>query len=181
MKITKLLSICVCCVLVAPAIWGQAANGPSKPEILGYLDPHTGAFRPVPQASEDIVDATFTTFTGTITVTLTITVKSTGLTSFSCTADVGVLDQISSTPRDYTESGTAAATGTGTTRTCKVTIPYAWALGTQASDTMTTSYTVFATGGTGSAAQRISGLSPLDSRKVPANGATTALTANVTI
>jgi hypothetical protein len=183
MKITKLLLICLCCLLVAPAVVGQAAKTPTKPGILGYLDPQTGAFRPVPQASDDDDAETkaLTTFTGTITVTFTVTVKSTGLTTYWCSAEVSVLDQLTTSARSYSESGTAAATGTGTTRTCKVTIPYAWALGTQASDTMTTTYVVFGTAGTGSVTQRTTGLSPLDSRKVPANGATTALTANVTI
>lgn len=181
MRITKLLLlICICCVMFAPTVWSQTANSPAKYGILGYLDPHTGAFRPVPSATEEGPDpAALTTFGGTITVTLTITVKSTGLTSFSCTAEVSMLDDISVSARGYSESATAAATGSGTTRTCKLTIPYSWALATQASDSMTTSYVVFGTATAGT--QRSSGLSPLDSRKVPANGGTTALTANVTL
>ena len=184
MKITHLLLICMCCVMVAPAAWGQAANNAVKPGILGYLDPKTGAFRPVPSSIDEIADpASFTTFGGTITLTLTITVKSTALTVFSCTAEVSVEDNITASPRGYSESATATATGTGTTRTCKMTIPYAWALATHASDMMTTSYIVFGSGAstTGADTQRTSGLSPLDTRLVPANGATTALTAAVTI
>jgi hypothetical protein len=182
MKITKLLLICMCCVMVVPAVWGQTANSPTKPGILGYLDPHTGAFRPVPSATDDSVEAgALTTFGGTITVTLTITVKSTTLTVFTCTAEVSVEDEITTTPRGYGESATATATGTGATRTCKLTIPYSWALGTQASDSMSITYIAFgsttATGG----AQRTSSLSPLSTVKVPANGATTALTAAVTL
>lgn len=180
MRIVKLLCICLCCLIVAPAVWGQSANSQNKAGILGYLDPHTGAFRPVPSASDDQIDfATFTTFGGTITVTLTITVKSTGLTNFSCTAETSVTDAITTTPRGYSESATAAATGTGATRTCKLTIPYSWSLATQASDSMTTSY-VFGSSST-TVSQRTTGLSPLDTRKVPASGATTALTAAVTI
>jgi hypothetical protein len=185
MKITKLLLICMCCVMVAPAVWGQAANNAAKPGILGYLDPKTGAFRPVPSATDEIVDpATFTTFGGTITVTLTITVKSTTLTVFTCEAEVGVNDNTSSgVPRSYSESATATATGTGTTRTCKLTIPYAWALATHANDMMTTSYFAFGSGTstTGADTSRSSSLFYLDSRLVPANGATTALTAAVTL
>jgi len=182
MRITKLLLICIWCIMVAPAVWGQTANGP-KPGILGYLDPHTGAFRPVPSATEESPDpAALTTVGGTITVTLTITVKSTVLAKFSCTAEVSMLDDITVSPRGYSESATAAATGSGTTRTCVLTIPYSWALATQASDSMTTSYGVFGIGSGGNAGtQRTSGLSPLDSRKVPANGGTTTLTAAVTL
>jgi hypothetical protein len=184
MKFTNLFLICMCCVMVAPAAWGQAANNAAKPGILGYLDPKTGAFRPVPAATDEIVDpAAFTTFTGTITVTLTITVKSTTLTVFTCTAEVSVEDNITNGPRNYSESATATATGTGTTRTCKLTIPYAWSLATHANDMMSTSYVAFGSGAstTGADTSRSSSLFPLDTRLVPANGATTALTAAVTL
>jgi hypothetical protein len=184
MKITKLLLICMCCVMVAPAVWGQAANSAAKPGILGYLDPKTGAFRPVPLVTDEVAEpTTFTTYTGTITVTLTITVKSTSLTVFNCSAEVSNEDNISVSPRGYSESATATATGTGTTRTCKMTIPYSWSLATHSSDSMTTSYIVFGSGTstTGADTQRTSGLSPLDTRLVPANGAATNLSAAVTL
>ena len=179
MRITKLFLICLCCVMVAPAVWGQTENGPAKPGILGFLDPRTGAFRPVPSGAEESPDA-LTTFTGTITVTLTITLKTAGLTNITCSEEVSVLDAAATSPRFYAESNSVAATGTGTTRTCKLSIPYAWALATQASDNMSTSYVVFGSTSTGPPT-RSSTLSPLDTRKVPANGATTALTANVTL
>jgi hypothetical protein len=181
MRITKLLLICLCCVMVAPAGWGQTANGPAKPGILGYLDPQTGAFRPVPSATEESPDAyALTTFTGTITVTITITLKTAGLTNITCSEEVSVLDAVQTSARFFGESNTVAATGTGGTRTCKLSIPYAWALATQSSDSMSTSYAVFGSTGTGPP-QRTSSLSPLDTRKVPANGTTTALTAAVTL
>jgi hypothetical protein len=182
MRITKLLLICMCCVMVAPSVWSQTANGPSKPGILGYLDPQTGAFRPVPSAAEEGPEAAaLTTFTGTITVTLTITLKTTGLTNIICAEEVSVIDAITTGPRFFGESNSVAATGTGTTRTCKLSIPYAWALATQASDNMTTGYSVVGSTGTTGLPQRTSTHSPLDTRKVPANGATTALTAAVTL
>src|SRR5258708_17580620 len=142
MRITKLLLICMCCVMVAPAVWGQTANSQAKPGILGYLDPRTGAFRPVPSAAEEGPDAAaLTTFTGTVTVTLTITLKTTGLTNITCSEDVSVSDGITTvSARFFGESNAVAATGTGTTRTCKLSIPYAWALTTKSSDNMTTSY-----------------------------------------
>ncbi len=146
MRMTKLLMILICCLAVAtPATWGQAANSQARSGILGYLDPHTGAFRPLPAAvpqDEELPAATL--FTGTVTVTITITVKTTALTSFTCSAEVSVLDG-STSFTSYAETDTVAATGTGSTRTCKLSIPY-----------------------------------PLDTRKVPANGTITALTAAVT-
>ena len=179
MRITTLFVVCLCCLVAAPAVWGQAPNTSAKPGILGYLDPQTGAFRPIPQvAAEDVELPAVTTLTGTITVTLTITLKTTGLTNVTCSADTIVVDNLTVT---YTESNTVAATGTGSTKTCKLTIPYSWALATQSSDNMSTSYTVFGSTGTSGLPQRTAGRSPLDTRKVPSNGTTTALTAPVTI
>ena len=165
--------------MVAPAVWGQTENGPAKPGILGFLDPRTGAFRPVPAGAEESPDA-LTTFTGTITVTLTITLKTTTLTNITCLEEVSVVDAATTSPRFLAESDTVVATGTGTTRTCKLSIPYAWALATQSSDNMNTSHSVFGAASSGPP-QRSSSLSPLDTRKVPTSGTTTALTAAVTL
>jgi len=183
MRITKLFLICVCCVVVTPAVWGQAASAPVRPGILGYLDPHTGAFRPVPSAVEDGAEAAaLATFGGSITVTLTITVKSTGITTVTCSAGVSVEDAITTgVPRIFEESNVVAATGTGSARKCVLTIPYSWSLASQSSDSMSTTYTVSGSAASNGLPQRSSTLSPLDTRKVPINGTITALTANVTI
>jgi hypothetical protein len=181
MKIAKVFLICLCCVIAVPALWGQTTKAPAKSGILGYLDPYSGAFRPVPPAAEESDPAALTTFTGTITVTLTITVKTPGLTNISCQATTSVLDNAETSPRNINENANATATGSGNTRTCKVTIPYAWGLATQSSDSMTISYFVNGNTGTLGGIERSSNLFPLDTRKVPASGATTALTAAVTL
>jgi hypothetical protein len=181
MKITHVLLLCLCCVMVVPAVCAQTAKSSSRTGILGYLDPATGAFRPVPAVADDgTPPATVTTFGGTITVTFTITVKSTNLTSFTCSVNASVIDDPGASERIYDESSTATATGSGATRTCKASIPYSWALATQSTDSMSITYIVFGSA-TSPVAQRTSGLSPLDTTKVPANGATTALTADVTM
>ena|ERR1700681_3742988 len=179
MRITKLLLVCMCFVMIAPAVWGQTANGPAKPGILGFLDPNTGAFRPVPSAGADGPEA-LTTFTGTINLTITVTLKTTTLTNVTCSESVFVFDAATTSPRYFSEGNSVAATGTGNTRTCTLSIPYSWALATQPNDTMTTGYTVGGAKGTGLPI-RSSTLSPLDTRSVPANGTTTALTAAVTL
>jgi hypothetical protein len=182
MSIAKLLLICMCCLVVAPAVWAQTANSQARPGILGYLDPHTGAFRPVPAVAEESAEApAAATFTGTVNLTITITLKTTALTNITCTEEVSVLDAITTGARVFGETNTVAATGTGTTRTCALSIPYSWSLTTQPSDNVTTSYAVFGTKGTTGLPQRTSSLSPLDTRKVPANGGTIALTAAVTL
>ena len=181
MRITKLLLICMCCVMVAPAVWAQTANSQAKPGILGFLDPHTGAFRPVPAVAEESLNApAATTFTGTINLTITVTLKTTGLTNIICSEEVSVFDGTTS-PTVFAESDSVAATGTGSTRTCTLSIPYSWGLTSQASDNMSTGYVVGGTTGTTGVPSRSSTRSPLDVRKVPANGAITNLTAAVTL
>src|SRR3981081_895033 len=137
----------MCGVMVAPAVWAQTANSQAQPGILGYLDPHTGAFRPVPAVAEDSLAPAAATFTGTINLTITVTLKTTGLTNIICSEEVSVPDGTTSFS-SFAESNTVAATGTGTTRTCKLSIPYSWLLTNQASDNMSTSYTVVGSTGT---------------------------------
>jgi hypothetical protein len=112
-------------------------------------------------------------------VTITVTLKTTAITNVTCSQQLSVVDGTSS-PRFFAESNSVAGTGTGTTRTCNLSIPYSWGLATQPSDMMTTSYSVVGTKGTG-LPMRSSTLSPLDTRSVPANGTTTNLTAAVTL
>ena len=186
MRITKLLLICICCFLAVSTVWGQSANSQARPGILGYLDPHTGAFRPIAPPVDDaaVEPPAPTVFGGTINITITITVKSAGMTNVICSAGVTVFDGPITTlnPRVLDESNTVAATGTGATRTCKLSIPYSWGLLNQATDMMSTIYTVGgAASTTGAPPARSSGLSPLDTRKVPANVTITTLTAAVKI
>jgi len=175
MTTAKRVSICVCCILAASAVWAQSASGTARSGILGYLDPQTGAFRPVPQVQET-PDVALTTAGGTFVVTLTITVKSLALSSILCSVDVSVSDA-----HTYFETASVKATGTGATRTCKITIPYSWQLVTPASDTVTISYGIAATGTNPLTRGSTSSIFLLPPLKVPANGATTNETAAGTI
>jgi hypothetical protein len=85
-----------------------------------------------------------------------------------------VVDALTSSPRSHGESATAAATGSGTTRTCKVTRPYAWALANPSQrqyDDQLLRYWGWFSFRAGSEEQYSLSLSLLDTRKVPANGA----------
>jgi hypothetical protein len=183
MRISKVLLICMCCLIAVPTLWGQAANSQANHEILGFLDPQTGAFRLLPAVDNSVEPPAITTFTGTVTLTITITLSTTGLTNVGCTMNVSTTDGLTTgSPRSFIETDTVLATGTGGTRTCKLSIPYSWGLATQSSDSMTTGYTVTgAASTTGAPPARSTSLSPDDSRKVPSSGTTTALTANATI
>jgi hypothetical protein len=176
MRISKLLLICLCCLLAVPALWGQAANSQAHQGVLGYLDPQTGAFRPIAPPAEDTVEPPATsTFTGTITVTITVTIKTAGITSVNCSIGTSVQD--TGALHFYSESASVAGTGSPTKK-CVATINYAWLLTTGNSDVMSTIYSVI---GTGTGGTRSSTLSTLDSRKVPSTGTTTSLTASVTL
>ena len=181
MRLTMVFLLSVCFLGAAIPAWGQAVNSSTKPGVLGYLDPRTGAFRPVlPPAIDDGAEVpAATTVTGTVTLTITITVKTTGLTNFICGADISTVEGTIS-PTIYEEGDSVTATGSGSTRTCKLSIPYSWTLTSAATDMMTTGYFVTATAGATGNPTRTSTRSLLDSRKVPANGATTPLTASVT-
>jgi len=183
MKISKLWLICISCFLIVLAANGQSGSSQTGSGIPGYLNPRTRSFRPLPQAADNAVEPpALTTFTGTVKLTITITVKSTGITNLKCAAIVDAEDNLLLGSRSFSELDFVAATGTGTTRTCTLSVPYSWGLATQSSDTMMTSYEV---GNnlllTATPPARTSLLVPLDSRKVPANGTITTLTANVTI
>jgi hypothetical protein len=120
-------------------------------------------------------------FTGTISVTITVTLKTTTITNVTCQIATSTADSTTTVPVSYDESDSVTATGTGATRTCKLAINYSWSLATQPNDSMTTSYTVIGTTGTAGANTRTTSRYPLDTRKVPASGATTTLTAAVTL
>ena len=181
MQVAKLFLTCLCCLTLALASWGQSPKPAARSGILGYLDPQTGAFRPVPSGTELAPDpSTHTTFGGTITLTLTVTLKTTSISTVSCTANVEVLDDEDVSSRAYLESAGAAGTGSGATRTCTVSVPYSWVLATQGSDMMRISYFVFGNSST-LGISRNSQLSPLETIKVPANGAITAISAAVTL
>lgn len=188
MRISKLLFTCMCWLLGVAAVWGQAANsqsanGQGKPGILGHYDPQTRIFRPLPQARDSAVEPlVLTTFTGTINVTFTITLKSSSISNPACIVFMDVQDAATtSSLRRLTEIGIVASTGSGSTRTCTVSIPYSWGLATQSSDMMQTSYEITALPlGAAKPPDRTSILIRLDNRKVPANGTITTLTASVT-
>jgi hypothetical protein len=185
MRPAKILSITVCFVALTQSVWAQKA----KSSVPGYVDPRTGTYRLLLPTEEmvDLAAATAAT-TGTFTTSFTITVKSTLPTTdnLACTVDIQVVDGASATNplgRIFTEGDSVAATGTGATRTCTVSIPYSWTLTTAATDMVQLSYTVNAPGtvtATNQLPNRITSLRPFAAIKVPANGATTTQTVAVT-
>jgi hypothetical protein len=184
MKISRIALVLACFIGLSQSAWSQKPSEATSHGILGYLDPQTGAFRPLAQTpatpeSEDALAAA--PAFGSLVFNITITVKSTNLGSdtIGCGANASVFE---ATGQSIEESAFVAATGTGATRTCKVTIPYSWPLSTPTTDSITLGIDVGAAASSSSLASPIrSHTRSLPPIKVPLGGATTTFTVAVTI
>jgi hypothetical protein len=153
MSTAKRLLICLGCILAASAAWAQ---------------------------TEENSDATSAT-TGTVAITLTVTVETAGVKAVYCSGIVGINDGALTALTVYEVSTTVAATGSGATRTCDISVPYSFVLATPTSDGLTVSYTISApTGAT--PLGRTLGATPIKTIKpLPKSGSTTNLAAAATI
>jgi hypothetical protein len=184
MRIAKSILVCVCLLGLVQPVWSQKANEPAKPGILGYLDPNTGAFRPLVQnpVEDEEVEPALAPTTGTFVFNFTITIasKNLGVDTIVCTASASTFEATGLF--SATETASVKATVTGSTGKCTVTIPYSWPLKTAASDTVTLNYTVNAVPPAASAGEIARGsFQSLPTIKVPATGATTTETISSTI
>jgi hypothetical protein len=113
----------------------QTANQSRSSKVFGYQD-RTGTFHPL-RNSADIVDpaAATTTFTGTVEVTVAITLKTPLATGgqVACSVEADATSSGSSGGVDYDEHATKLATVSGSTATCKVSIPFSWLMFTASS------------------------------------------------
>ncbi|HTX77333.1 MAG TPA: hypothetical protein VMD29_14075 [Terracidiphilus sp.] len=164
---------------------------PSHQKTVGYQD-EQGVFHPFNQAVPDTVAKT--DYTGTLDVTIHITVKSTFKTGtiIACGTEALVSSYSETNPLaglSYEEWDYAEATGSGTSYTCTLKIPYSWSLlspGTGVANSMSATYEVLALAPSGSIFSTGNGLrytaGPLaTSASIPAIGATTSYTINATI
>jgi hypothetical protein len=190
MRIAKSILVCVCLLGLAQPVWSQKPNETAKPTpgILGYLDPKTGAFRPLVQnpVEDEEVEPALAPTTGTLVFNFTITIASKNLagdtiicsayasTSEFSSAGVGV---------SANETASVKATVTGSTAKCSVTIPYSWPLKTASTDTVSLNYIVEAVNTSTTAAGELARSSSqnLPTIKVPKTGATTTETIASTI
>ncbi len=143
MRIAKSILVCVCLLGLAQPVWSQKGNEAAKPTpgILGYLDPKTGAFRPLVQnpVEDEEVEPALAPTTGTFVFNFTITIasKNLGGDTILCSANA---DTFETTGLSAEESASVKATVTGSTAKCTVTIPYSWPLKSASSDTVSLSY-----------------------------------------
>lgn len=166
------------------ALSAQTAAGK---KIFGYQD-SSGTFHAMGRA---VPDATTTAATaGTIQVTLNITVKSTfpagTVRSIGCAVDVDVMAMSTTAAiTNYMEAAYVNATGSGTTYSCTMKIPYSWILPSSAMQkSLVGSYTVHVNNtalSAGPAVLRLSQGDFLSTSTIPANGSTSTYTVAVTI
>jgi hypothetical protein len=178
---------------LAPFGFGQLGSQPrTSHRSLGYYDPATGAFEPL-HPDVDLEATPVTPTTGTLVFKFTITVDSTipknGVVG--CSADASVSD---ASGFSANEQGEAVGTHvSGNTYSCTVTIHYSWLLTSPTTDkvfldwssSLLYGYQVTASNGTSTVVQPVderTSSQPLSTLpKVPANGATTTETINITL
>jgi len=142
--LTSALTACLLFACTAPALAQQTQR--FIPGIPGYLDARGGFHVLLPAIDENAIQDAVTTFTGIIVVNFTITISSTIPTTdkISCLASASVFDTGST--GSIQETAAVAATRTGATATCKVTIPYSWPLVSGSTDQVQLTYEISAPG-----------------------------------
>ena len=187
-----ILALAVLVIALAPLGFSQFAPQQHPHRNLGYYDPATGSFTPIPPVEDAEAPATTPT-TGTLTFNFTLTVKSTIPKNavIGCTSAASVFDSGSGITADETVSGVAKLVS-GTTYSCSLVIHYSWVLTSPTTDKISLNhsasieygYQATATNGTGTIVVPVidrSSAHSVASITVPANGATTTTAVAITL
>jgi hypothetical protein len=157
LKNTRSILVGFCLLGLSIAAWGQNVDRPAGSGIPGYLDPRTGTFRPVPLVTGNgSVGAPGVAPTyGKIVLNLNATLENTYPTgeNYSCGLTASAFD--ASSGLSFIDSNQVAATKTGNTLSCTVTLTYFWALASPGSDTMMVEYSVNAANAAGGVPVRL--------------------------
>jgi len=158
----------------------------SNGHVLGYQDTKTGTFHALTAVVPDAATPT----TGTVQVTFNIKLVTTFAkgTVLNCTLSVSgtSINETTGTSTFYDEYAADSVDISGTTATCKTTIPYSWLLtpaGGSIVDSFSGSYSVSATFASASpgVSLRSTSSSVFSTTKIPASGTTSSYTVNVTL
>jgi hypothetical protein len=186
MRMSRIIVALVVCALSSQMAWSQEESLAGSNGVLGYLDPSTGAFRPVSQMadfdSESAAEAS--TLTGTFVVNFTITVKSAipATAPITCSVSADLIEASLSGVNIIVETATVVGTRTGSTAKCTVTIPYSWTVLNLTTAKVSLTYSL--SGGKATATAGLvsrSNSGGIASIPVPANGATTTQTVNAVL
>jgi hypothetical protein len=177
------------CASLLTAGGSAVAAGPqeSRPALIrGTLNTQTGIFvaRPGKAAIEEAEATSLTaaTMTGTLSFTFNITLKSgfPETTAIRCSATASTRDDGWTETSMYYDTKTALATRSGSTATCKVSIPYSWLLANPGATMLSMDYMVTAIPAAENGVSRHH-MGNLATIAVPTNGSTTFKTINVTL
>jgi hypothetical protein len=178
---------------VAASAQAQSASVSSThKKVFGYQDTQTGTFHPLVHAEPETTPAPIT---GKYVLTFTITIASTfpAKSVIVCAADIlaASINDTTGAGVTYEEIATTDVTLAGTTATCKVTVPYSWAIPAASGSVQnqvsgTYSVTVLDPATTSITLASVEGLRSstgdlLIPTTVPAHGATTSETVDVTL
>jgi len=164
----------------------SAADAVSNGHVLGYQDTKTGTFHPLTAVVPDAATPT----TGTVVVTFNIKLVTTFAkgTVLACNLSVSgtAISETTGASTFYEEDTTDSVAISGTTATCKTTIPYSWLLTPASStvvDSFSGSYSISAVSSTAAVgtSERSSSSSVFSTSKIPASGTTSSYTVNVTL
>ncbi len=185
MNVSRIIAGFIVCASLSPSCWSQEASPATPHRALGYFDYSTGAFRPVLQ-TEDFDSSSLAAAnpqTGTIVVNFTITIKSAipATSPISCGVEANITEVSVSGVNLILESAAVAATRTGNTAKCTVTIPYSWMVSNTATARLSLNYNLsLSKAGTTGLLSR-SSIGSIASIPIPANGATTTQTVNAVL
>ncbi len=184
MHVSRIIVGMIACAFSCQLAWSQDVSPASTRGTLGYFDYSTGAFRPVRHMEDFDSDslAAASAQTGTITVNFTVTVKSAIPASSPITCGISAIVTEGSLAgvNIILEDATVAATRSGNTAKCTVTIPYSWTVLNPTTARLDLNYTLSASkAGTGIVSRSSSG--SIASIPVPASGATTTQTVNAVL
>jgi hypothetical protein len=168
MKILTTIFVSACFAGLTQPVWSQASEHNGK-GILGYLDPQTGAFKPMATSPMEETETALVATAGDFKVTFTITVKSAipATAPITCFFNASVFDVTSGLTME--DSMSVAATGSGASRKCVLDMFYSWPLSSPSSDSVSLSYSVT----TGGAGLSRNSTQSLPSKKPPPSGSTT--------
>ena len=169
-------------LLSAIAASGSAwAAGLQKGLVPGFLDAKSGTFvssAMIPTAASEVDALAAATYTGTLALKINITLKTGFPTDWPihCTQIASVIDTGGLT---FSNTKTVLATRTGSTATCQVNLLYSWLLNSPNGNV----YTNYMVGTLGQATvlEQIEATGTIAPIAIPANGAVTSRTVNVTL
>jgi hypothetical protein len=172
---------------------GQQPGAEPK-KVFGYMDPKTGTFvAATPMAHPDASTTPATTGTITLTITMKLVTAFPAKSTIGCALNLQALSltvnptTFASAEAIWEESAASSATISGSTATCKVSIPYAWVLpaasaSTGTTNTLSAGFVVTASNAASTpSVLRVSTQSLIEGEAVPATGSVSSYTANVTL